>query len=537
MPVFQPPAPPPAPKGTPGTDVPPGGSAAYIWLVLLIAAIARFWHLGKRSVWTDEGTAWTMASAPVMDLLRMCAREDASPPLFYLLTSIPLAFGHTEFNLRLVSALAAFGIVWLTYRVARLFAGRHEAALAAAVVALSPFQVMYAQEARTYMLVAFFMLLATFFFIRVVLLNHTEKGLWAGYIAATAAGLYTQNIALLALGVQFLFVVLTPEGRARGLRWFGAAAAAIAIYTPWVLVTFQQTGHLGASHWYITSPDARSSFHVLRAVFLSPISLVTAPAGAPLPGLEAWMPRWFAWGLLAAIPMAPLALSLRYVAENSDRGRVLRVMLATIIVPLVAVFLVSMARPLWLPRYFVFLTPFVAVLTARGIGAMQPALLRWVWITATVILLGYATIRYDTDYTKEPWRDVVRHIARETEAVGMTGMAQNVAVLVTFDEDPFEFYNQRYATAPAVFEMSHPERPFASDFTPGQLDEMGAAAGGRTAEFDEVWVVVRSPNSPIRKEVAELAERVAGEGREEVERTTWDSVGGPLRVVRFRRAG
>ena len=149
MPIYQPPAPPPPPAGTPGTDVLPGGNPMYIWLVLVIAAIARFWHLGARSLWTDEGTAWTIASAPVAELLRMCAQEDASPPLFYMLTSAALQLGSTEFHLRLVSALAAIGVVWLTYRIARLFAGRHEAALAAAFVAVSPFQIMYAQEART----------------------------------------------------------------------------------------------------------------------------------------------------------------------------------------------------------------------------------------------------------------------------------------------------------------------------------------------------------------------------------------------------
>jgi mannosyltransferase len=477
----------------------------YIWLVLVVAAIARFWHLGARSIWTDEGTAWTIASAPVLDLLRMCAQEDASPPLFYLLTSASLQLGNTEFYLRLVSAIAALGVVWMTYRIARLFAGRHEAAFAAAIVTLTPFQIMYAQEARTYMLVAFWIVLATFFFIRVALLHHKEKGLWAGYIAATAAGLYTQNIALLGVGVHFLFVVLTPEGRSHAVRWFGAIIASLILYAPWLFVTLQQTGHLAQSHWYITAPQAHSNFQLLRAIFLSPISLVTAPPGAPLPGLDAWIPRWLAWALLAAVPLVPLALAARYIAEHSDRGRVLRVMFASLLVPVAVVYALSFVRPLWLPRYFVFVTPFVAVISARGVSALNPTTLRWVWIGAWILLFGYATVRYDTDYTKEPWRDAVHDIARETEAVNITGMARGVAALVTFDADPFQYYNGRYQKAPVVYEMSHPDVPFASEFTAAQLDEMEATALRRVTDFEEVWVVVRSANSDVRRDVAARA--------------------------------
>jgi hypothetical protein len=51
-----------------------------------------------------------------------------------------------------------------------------------------------------------------------------------------------------------------------------------------------------------------------------------------------------------------------------------------------------------------------------------------------------------------------------------------------------------------------------------------------------VWVVVRSPNSEIRREVAARAERVAaGDGRVLGERLRWASAGGPVVATRFTR--
>ena len=95
-----------------------------ILAVLLGALGLRLWHLGARSLWTDEASSWTAATSPIRELLRLCAEKDASPPLFYLLTSLPMKLGSDEAHLRFVSALASLGLVWLTYRLARLLWGR-----------------------------------------------------------------------------------------------------------------------------------------------------------------------------------------------------------------------------------------------------------------------------------------------------------------------------------------------------------------------------------------------------------------------------
>jgi mannosyltransferase len=507
-------------------DAPTPPARGPVVTLLLAALLVRLWGLGARSVWTDEGSVWTAASAPLPDLIRLCATKDASPPLFHLLTKLALLFGDSEVQLRLVSALASVGLVWLTYRLARLFAGRHEALLAAGLAALSPFQLMYAQEARTYTLVAAWTVLGLYLYARAALLGRPRA--WWPLTFAVALGLWTQSIALLGVGAQGVLAIVTREGRRHFLRWVLAIAAALVLHLPWLVVSLQQAGHVGQSHWYVDAPDGRGVFQVLRAVFLSPIPLVTAPEGAAVHGLDAVLPRRVAHAfllLVAAVPLAAAALALRRRDERSCGVAFAAIAVAA---PLLAVLAVSSRVPLFLPRYFVFLTPFVAMLTAYGLAALRPAWLGRVLGGLVLLVAAYGCVRVQWDYGKERWREVAATIAGRA-------VPGRTAVLVTFDVDPYRFYNVKAREPLPAFEVSHPAVPFNSGWTPEQMTAMEDSARARVAGHDEVWVVVRSPNSEPRRAVAALAERAAGDGRALVSRERWDSYGGPLRVAHFRR--
>lgn len=510
--------------GAPGAD----GSRVPMALVLAVAFLLRLWHLGARSIWTDEGSTWTAASSPLPELLRLCAQKDASPPLFYLLTAGALRLGDDETRLRLVSLLASVGLVWLTYRLARLALPRGRSTLAAAICALSPFQLMYAQEARTYTLVAFLTVAALYLFARAVLLGRRRA--WLPFVLVSAAALYTQSIALLGVGVQGALVLFTREGRRRLLPWAGAQGIALLLYAPWLFVSLAQASRMHSSHWYLQSPGQHELFQVIRSVFLSPIPLVSPHPGAPLPGLGAFLPAPLAQGLLLLLPAVPLAAALFALRGPSREAWLARFAWAGLVLPLAAVWLASYRVPLWLPRYFVFLTPLLAVLMAIGLARLRPSALRLGWTALVLLGSAYACFRYDTDFTKEPWREAVATIVHDSPP-GRT------AALVPFDLDPFRYYNRRHPGVVAAFEVSHPEVPFASDYTAEQLAWMEQRAREQTAGFGEVWVVVRSPNSDIRRELAARARAVAAAGREKVFEQKLDSTGGPVRIERWRRAG
>lgn len=495
--------------------------------VLAVAAALRIADLGRRSLWTDESSTWTAASLPLRELIRRCLERDASPPLHYLLTKAALAGGDSEAMLRLAPMLASLALVWLTYRLARLALPRGASAFAALFVAVSPYQVMYAQEARTYMTVALFGVWATYLFARGIATDRSRA--WPGYAVAVALGLWTQSLALLALPPHALVALGSPAHRRRLLPWALALVAAALTFAPWAWASREMSAHLASSHWYIDEPDASGVFKVLRAALVSPLPLVTAPEGSPLPGLDRWLPRAAAWALVALPTALLLAVSLPLLLQRGARGHVARVAWAAWLVPLAIVFAVSFEKPLFLPRYFVFTTPYLAVLLALALAELRPVRVVRGVLGALVLataLLGLA--RYRADYTKEPWRRAVTHM----ESLAMPGRA---LALVPFDADPVRYYVRRDPHPVEVAEVGHPAEPFAAEFSAAELDEAEAAARARAAGYDEVWVLVRSPNSAVRREVVARAQAVAAEGRTLVESLRWDSATGPVRTHRYLR--
>src|SRR6185369_2097 len=118
-------------------------------------------------------------------------------------------FGDSEAWLRSVSVLSSLAMVYLTYRLARLYASRSESTLAATFVAISPH-----------------------LFVRAVLFDRPRA--WVPYVIVTALGLWTQSIALLGLGVQGAIIVFTADGRRHLWRWGLALGAAGLLYAPWI---------------------------------------------------------------------------------------------------------------------------------------------------------------------------------------------------------------------------------------------------------------------------------------------------------------
>lgn len=508
---------------------PRGGwrAQAGAFAAIAVAALLRFHDLGARPVWTDEGSTWTAATLPVTELLHRCVDRDASPPLFYMVTSWVLRFGDDEWHLRLFPALASIVLVWLTYRLARLGLPRGGATLAAFLAALSPLQLQYAQESRTYAPVAAFMVGAMYVYARVQQRPGPQR--WLPLVILTAAGLWTQPIAALGVAAMGLVAVLTPTGRRRFWPWAGAMAVAGVLYLPWVIYSRKMAEHLGQSHWYIPVASPHGVFNVLRSVLVSPFPLVTAPRNSSVPGLGEFMPAVVAHALLGLPSLVALAVTLPQAPARNARGFLSRLCWLAWAAPVAIVVAVSIKQSLLLPRYFVFLGPYVSVLLAMGITSLRPAAFR-ILITAWLLAIaGLVLYRYDRDFVKEPWRQVTTHI-RATARAGHT------VVLVPFDVDPLVYYLRRGDDGRVrAIEVRHEEQPFSATFTPAQLDDVEARTRADSRPYDDVWVIVRSAWSQERRELADRVLALAAEGRRVAEDSVWTSYNAPLYVTRFVR--
>ena len=231
----------------------------FLALILLLAGGLRFYRIDAQSFWNDEGNSARLAERSV-DLILAGAEGDIHPPGYYLALHYWRALlGHSEAALRGLSAVCSLALVGFTFLLGRrLFEDQAVSLAAAGLVALNPFQVYYAQEARMYAMLALWAMASTWALVAWLPVGGRERGgrRWplVVYVLTVAAGLYThyafpfvwvaQNVGV---GLWALLASRSPgeEGRRRApgrrlLTWAVAQAAVVVLYLPWLPIAWHQ---------------------------------------------------------------------------------------------------------------------------------------------------------------------------------------------------------------------------------------------------------------------------------------------------------
>ena len=244
-------------------------------IALILGIVFRFAYLDRKIYWHDEAfsalrvsgytgvevmdRAFTSAAIPVTqlapfqqpnlektawDTVRSLALEDAQhPPLYYLLLRLWMQrWGEAIGTMRLFSVLTSllvFPCLWLLCR--ELFSPplpSHQVGwMAIALVAVSPFHVLYAQEAREYALWTVTIALSSWALLRALRLGTRPS--WLLYGLTLVLGLYTYVLTALVMLGHGAYVVLQQGQRPRPwLRWplvaYGlVSAGAIVAFLPW----------------------------------------------------------------------------------------------------------------------------------------------------------------------------------------------------------------------------------------------------------------------------------------------------------------
>ena len=209
------------------------------WIIIAIALVGlalRLWALGDKGLAYDEAATALMAraSGPAIIQFHWSAAFE-HPPLWQLtMRAWSALFGQSEAALRLLPALVGAAAVPLTWYWLRQLWSRAVGLrlLAAALVALSPALVLYAQEARMYTVVVLLALLSLLALVE--LARRPSWGSAALFVVVNWLMLGYHYYSLLLVGSEWIFfLVLTVRsarliGTARkedwrGARWWDAA--------------------------------------------------------------------------------------------------------------------------------------------------------------------------------------------------------------------------------------------------------------------------------------------------------------------------
>jgi 4-amino-4-deoxy-L-arabinose transferase-like glycosyltransferase len=221
--------------------------------IVVLATALRFLSIAKYEIWLDETYAFAVSRKSIAAIFADLACDNGPPLHFIMLHYWMKVFGDSAVALRSMSAVFSVATVavvlwwdtpWFSRR-ARLFAGF--------VLAITPLAIYYAQEARMYAPVAFFVLLSMVFLDRGLRIGGVAN--WAYFAVSTALSLYTSYAGLFVLPAGYVVVAamyLASRDRAalrrNAISLIAAHAAAMALFAPW-LPTFMKQPSTAAVRW------------------------------------------------------------------------------------------------------------------------------------------------------------------------------------------------------------------------------------------------------------------------------------------------
>jgi len=248
--------------------------------ILMLAFCIRLLGIVSRPIWYDESIAILFAEkgfkAMLYGTLAPTGAGSANVhPLGYY-TSLWLwmkVFGESLVAARLLSILAALITLYLVYLIAfELMADVKKALISMLIASLSPFLVHYAQEIRMYSLLAMWLMLATYAYLKAVNSGHWKWWLLFSFSAAFAQ--YTHHLAAFYLIALALWPLIQGDWKSL-YRLTVAGVAALIIYAPWAIQLPAQFSKVQNSYW-VARPDI-SKFFTLILVYLTNTPL---PAGS-----------------------------------------------------------------------------------------------------------------------------------------------------------------------------------------------------------------------------------------------------------------
>ena len=416
---------------------------ARLSLVALIVVTAmggalRFYRIDHNGFWLDEAFSVWMAAHSLPELFSWLTKIDQHPPLYYVLLHFWLLPGDEAAYVRLLSAGLSTLAIPVIFLIGRRLGGAPVGLAAALILALSPFHVRFAQEARMYALLTLMVALAVWGLVGVltygIAADFNRWRSWLAYIVFTAAAMLTHNTAIFFPVAANLFVMgyilygrrwpATPvqESGAHTFTppplhtWLLAQAAVLLLWLPW------------AYPFVIQSIGVYNQFWIAAPTFDTVLGALTRMLNDFLP---ATLPAALVWAGYALL----LVLGAAALRKRLPKLLLLIVLLLT---PVLGELLVSLRRPIFYDRTLIWITIPLTLLLAFGIMQLRfkPLIVAGLALLCTVNVLSLQN--FYTSFQKEEWREAAADLARQVREDDL------ILFNATWVQIPFDYYFRRF---------------------------------------------------------------------------------------------
>jgi 4-amino-4-deoxy-L-arabinose transferase-like glycosyltransferase len=350
------------------------------WLVLgailLLATALRFYKIDAQSLWYDEGNSARIAERSIQ-LIVEGAAGDIHPPLYYILLKFWRGiFGANEAGLRSFSVVCGVLTVVFAFLIGRRLFDARVGLVSACLLAIAPFAIYYAQEARMYALLALCAATSTLAILDFGFsmnkdaqskIKHQTFNILL-YGLTTSVGLWTQYaypFVMVAQGIGVLLFAISDWRLTIGTRsienrkskiqnlfiYAIASIVALATYLPWLPIALRQIRAWGIER---TSLDLSAALLDVYRTLIVGRTLPLDVAGVPIV-------------LFSGFMLAGLLLGAQRTSRDAFTPRL--VVLALAFLPIGLLFAFNLYRESYLKVLLVCVLP-MCVLAARGIVAI-----------------------------------------------------------------------------------------------------------------------------------------------------------------------
>lgn len=385
--------------------------------------------------WRDEAFSVLLAQKDITSLLQLTA-QDFNPPLYYLLLKLWMTiFGSSEIAVRSLSFIFYWGTLYTVFLILRdiVKLSEKKASLYLLFVIFNPLLIYYAFEARMYTMFAFFAALSFYsFYMRRIRL----------YLLVTGIGLLTHYFMVLVLLSQVVFAYTSAYGKRHLRSMLKKMVLPSIFFIIWLLFIKTQKQTIVDSFWIPALEP--------KELFLIPAYLYTgyeAQLGF-LAQKNISLLFWISTTIAALLGWGVIQMKRNH---NHHNCQVLLYFLYWAGIPVLTVLVLSVFKPLFLPRYLIFA---VIGLLISLICILEFTRAKWKLIF--IFLLATLTLGFHGMQIKHRGKTSVGKTIREIKALAK----QNDVIYVTneldyftaqyyFDKNRVFIYGKTYTEVPS----------------------------------------------------------------------------------------
>lgn len=437
--------------------------------IIAVGTSLRVLYLGAPSFWIDEvlSVAYVRLSWTQFGHL-MWARELNMLP-YYLALRGWIRLGTGEWIVRSLSVFCSIATLPLLYRLGTRLFGTRVGMIGVALLALHPYHIRFAQEARGYSLMLLLITGSTLLLVRATESSSRHPaGVWVAYVATSVLAVYAHFYGSLIILAQWASLAVA---RPRGVPWKALALAVAAIGILLLpIAVFVLLGHADNAAW-IPRPSFRRVEYLVYSLL----------GGDNTAGVRKFAYPFYTAALLASGASARAA----WRAHRHERDAWYHALvIAGATLPIILVLTASLLKPIFVDKYLIECLPFVVLLVAVGIDRLRPRALSLGVLIVALVLSSHGLIGYYRQSDKDDWRAATRYV--------ITSAHPGDAALFfpRFVVTPFDYYRASVDTAaqsPAVLDPA------------GQGDGgVGEALARHPHRYRRLWAVFNEDGESAR---------------------------------------